>query len=137
MKRWGFKGMPATHGVTKTHRRPGNVGSGGAKARIWPGQKMPGHMGNRYRINRGLKIWRINTQYNVMWVSGLSIPGETNSICYVFDTMLPLKRKLLKPPYPTCFEDPDPNAVDIWSEELHDFRDPTIFYEPEEVSTKK
>lgn len=39
MKRWGFKGMPATHGVTKTHRRPGNIGSGGAKARVWPGQK--------------------------------------------------------------------------------------------------
>lgn len=31
--------MPATHGVTKTHRRPGNIGSGGAKARVWPGQK--------------------------------------------------------------------------------------------------
>lgn len=39
MKRWGFKGMPATHGVTKTHRRPGNIGSGGAKARVWPGTK--------------------------------------------------------------------------------------------------
>lgn len=39
MKRWGFKGMPATHGVTKTHRRPGNIGAGGAKARVWPGQK--------------------------------------------------------------------------------------------------
>lgn len=39
MKRWGFKGMPATHGVTKTHRRPGNIGSGGQKARVWPGQK--------------------------------------------------------------------------------------------------
>lgn len=38
MKRWGFKGMPATHGVTKTHRRPGNIGSGGQKARVWPGQ---------------------------------------------------------------------------------------------------
>lgn len=47
MKRWGFKGMPASHGVTKTHRRPGNIGSGGQKARVWPGQKMPGHMGNR------------------------------------------------------------------------------------------
>lgn len=39
MKRWGFKGMPATHGVTKTHRRPGNIGAGGGKARVWPGQK--------------------------------------------------------------------------------------------------
>lgn len=47
MKRHGFKGMPASHGVTKTHRRPGNIGAGGEKARVWPGTKMPGHMGNR------------------------------------------------------------------------------------------
>ncbi|KAG8042569.1 hypothetical protein G9C98_005203 [Cotesia typhae] len=42
MKRWGFHGMPATHGVTKTHRRPGNIGSGGQKARVMPGQVCPG-----------------------------------------------------------------------------------------------
>jgi len=47
MKRHGFKGMPATHGVTKSHRRGGNIGGGGEKARVWPGTKMPGHMGNR------------------------------------------------------------------------------------------
>ena len=56
MKRWGFKGGPASHGVTKTHRRPGNIGAGGGKARVWPGQKMPGHMGNRYRILYGLQV---------------------------------------------------------------------------------
>ena len=26
--RWGFAGMPASHGVTKSHRRPGHIGSG-------------------------------------------------------------------------------------------------------------
>lgn len=56
MKRWGFKGMPASHGVTKTHRRPGNIGSGGTKARVMPGTKMPGHMGNRWRIIRGFRV---------------------------------------------------------------------------------
>lgn len=56
MKRWGFHGMPATHGVTKTHRRPGNIGSGGQKARVMPGTKLPGHMGNRYRIFRGIRV---------------------------------------------------------------------------------
>jgi len=25
MKRWGFKGQPASHGQTKTHRRPGAI----------------------------------------------------------------------------------------------------------------
>lgn len=131
MKRWGFKGMPASHGVTKTHRRPGNVGSGGQKARIWPGQKMPGHMGNRYRITRGLKIWRINTKYNVMWVSGVAIPGETNSICYVFDTSLPLKRQLIKPLMPTFLGELDDSVTDYWADDVHNFKDPTIFYEVE------
>lgn len=56
MKRWGFKGMPASHGVTKSHRRPGNIGSGGTKARVMPGTKMPGHMGNRWRILRGVRV---------------------------------------------------------------------------------
>jgi ribosomal protein L3 len=56
MKRWGFAGMPATHGQTKTHRRPGNIGGGGEKARVWPGKKMPGHMGSERRTMRGLKV---------------------------------------------------------------------------------
>lgn len=56
MKRWGFKGLRATHGVTKSHRRPGNIGAGGGKARVWPGKKMPGHMGGRTRTLRGLKV---------------------------------------------------------------------------------
>lgn len=131
MKRWGFKGMPASHGVTKTHRRPGNIGSGGEKARVWPGTKMPGHMGNRYRINRGLKVWRINTKYNVMWVSGVSIPGETNSMVYIFDTKLQNRRKSMNPPSPTFLDELDEGVTDIWSEDCHNFKDPTIFYEPE------
>ena len=28
MKRWGFKGGPATHGTTKWHRRPGSIAGG-------------------------------------------------------------------------------------------------------------
>lgn len=132
MKRHGFKGMPASHGVTKTHRRGGNIGSGGAKARVWPGTKMPGHMGNRYRILRGLKIWRINTKYNVMWVQGLGIAGSTNDYVYVYDTMLPLKRNKTAPPFPTqLVVDGQSEVEDVWDVEIHNFKDPTIFYQPE------
>lgn len=99
--RHGFKGMPASHGVTKTHRRGGCIGGGGEKGRVWPGTKMPGHMGNRYRIARGLKIWRINTKYNVMWVTGSAIPGETNNLVYLFDTMLPRRKPKTSPTFPT------------------------------------
>ena len=46
MKRHGFSGMPSDErGCTKSHRRIGTIGSGRDKHRVWPGQKMPGHVG--------------------------------------------------------------------------------------------
>lgn len=131
IKRHGFKGMPASHGVTKTHRRGGNIGAGGGKARVWPGTKMPGHMGNRWRVMRGLKIWRINTKYNVMWVTGSAIPGDTNGVVYIYDTMLPLRKHKTAPPYPTYFESDAVEPEDIWYDDVHDFKDPTIQFKVE------
>lgn len=133
MKRHGFKGMPASHGVTKTHRRGGNIGAGGEKGRVWPGTKMPGHMGNRYRILKGLRIWRINTKYNVMWVQGNCIAGDTNSMVYIYDTILPLRKPQISPPFPTYFEDESEEALpeEIWYETVHDFKDPSITFAPE------
>lgn len=87
-------------------------------------------MGNRYRILKGLEIVRINKEHNILYVIGHNIPGEINNIVYIFDTMLPLKRSLIKPPLPTHFED-DGNENDIFAEKYHDFKNPTIFYEDE------
>ncbi|KAJ8679821.1 hypothetical protein QAD02_015608 [Eretmocerus hayati] len=130
MKRWGFKGMPASHGVTKTHRRPGNIGSGGAKARVMPGTKLPGHMGNRYRVLKGQRIMRINTKYNVIWVLGQASAGETGSFVTIYDTKLPLKshEKLERTPYfPTHFPNPEePLPEELFEDDLHNFLDPTI-----------
>ncbi|CAD0196022.1 unnamed protein product [Chrysodeixis includens] len=128
MKRWGFKGMPASHGVTKTHRRPGNIGAGGQKARVWPGTKMPGHMGNRWRILRGVKILRINTKHNVIWTLGVAIPGETGAMCYLFDTILPEKKHNTQPPFPT-----QPLAEDVpleyFDDSVHAFDQQSISFE--------
>ncbi|EZA59270.1 hypothetical protein DMN91_008490 [Ooceraea biroi] len=133
MKRWGFKGMPASHGVTKTHRRPGNIGSGGTKARVMPGTKMPGHMGNRWRVLRGVKILRINTKYNVLWVMANNVPGETNNYCYIFDTILPLRRLKTAPSFPTYLPtiDEQPLPEELYSEDVHSFTDPTIEFKEE------
>lgn len=127
--------MPASHGVTKTHRRPGNIGGGGEKGRVWPGTKLPGHMGNRWRMNIGLRIWRMNTQYNVMWVSGHAIAGPTNGQVYIFDTILRSRRPGLSPPFPTSFEEESKEElpIDLYDDEVHRFEDSTIFFEPEKV----
>ncbi|XP_012259407.2 39S ribosomal protein L3, mitochondrial [Athalia rosae] len=127
-KRWGFKGGPASHGNTKTHRRPGNIGGGGEKGRVWPGTKMPGHMGNDVRILRGVKILRVNTKYNVIWVLGQALPGGTNSTCFLYDTLLP-RRKLQNPPHfptylPYISEEPLPE--EMYSDEVHAYNLPSI-----------
>ena len=86
MKRWGFKGMPDTHGTTKTHRRPGCIGSGNDKARVFPGQKMPGNVGGHHRWSCGLRVWRINHAESVLYVSGPSVMGKTGDVLQICDT---------------------------------------------------
>ncbi|XP_050520654.1 39S ribosomal protein L3, mitochondrial [Daktulosphaira vitifoliae] len=130
MKRWGFHGMPATHGVTKSHRRGGNIGHGGEKGRVFPGTKMPGHMGNRYRIHRGATILRINHKFNVIWVKGVASPGETNSIVYLYDTLLPLRKPKTALPFPTSKRSED-NEIDSYADEVYKFTDQTITFEEE------
>ena len=49
MKRWGFKGQPASHGNSKAHRAPGGIGACQDPGKVWPGKKMPGRMGGKTR----------------------------------------------------------------------------------------
>jgi len=136
MKRWGFAGMPKTHGTTKSHRRPGHVGSGCDKSRIWPGQKMPGWVGGNYTWMRGLRIWRINYTENVLYVTGTAVQGDVGSIVQVCDTKLTAKKweslkkeNLTTGPrfFPTAYED---QLKDLPEEEyfsmVHDFKSPSI-----------
>ncbi len=91
MKKHGFSGMgPDEQGVTKSHRRVGHVGSGRIR-RIWPGQKMPGHVGGHFRTMPGLQIVRINYEHNVIYVLGQAVPGEPGEMIKVFDSNIPEK----------------------------------------------
>lgn len=107
MKRWGFKGQPATHGQTKTHRRPGSLGPGGDPAKVHKGKKMPGQMGNSFDTAFGLKVWRVNNKYNILYVNG-SVPGHKNCLVKVRDTRLPKWASQTRNlPFPTFFRDGD------------------------------
>ncbi|KAG5670458.1 hypothetical protein PVAND_000721 [Polypedilum vanderplanki] len=130
IKRWGFKGGPATHGTTKNHRRGGSLASG-IKSRIWKGKKMPGNMGNRWRTLRGLKIWRINRKENCIWVSGRAIAGAPGSLVYIYDTVLPLRQPKEPLHFPTFLGDESKLPEDIYEETIHKFGDLTITFEPE------
>uniref|UniRef100_UPI00398E7A4D large ribosomal subunit protein uL3m isoform X2 n=1 Tax=Pristiophorus japonicus TaxID=55135 RepID=UPI00398E7A4D len=101
MKRWGFKGQPATHGQTKTHRRPGASGPGG--------------------------VWRINTKENILYVHG-SVPGHKNCLVKVSDTSLPTHQEDNKnPPFPTYFADGNEELPDdLFDDEMFQFTEPSL-----------
>ncbi|XP_055564177.1 39S ribosomal protein L3, mitochondrial isoform X1 [Falco biarmicus] len=128
MKRWGFKGQPASHGQTKTHRRPGAISTNKA-AKVYRGKKMPGKMGNIYRTSFGLKVWRINTKHDIIYVNG-SVPGHTNCLVKVKDSRLPTYKDCnTNPPFPTFFADGDEKLPeDLYDEEVFQFTDPSVTY---------
>ena len=57
MKRWGFHGQPASHGVSLTHRSRGSLGS--RIGRVWKGTKMAGHMGGEVRPVEGMWVYKV------------------------------------------------------------------------------
>ncbi len=78
IKRHGFHRGPETHGSHNV-RQPGSVGAAADPARIFPGQKMPGQMGNKGVTVRNLRVVAVDPEKNELWVRG-GVPGSKNSV---------------------------------------------------------
>ena len=59
MKRHGFAGQPASHGNSKAHRKPGSTGGSQDPGRVYPGKKMPGHMGADKRTVQNVVVHKV------------------------------------------------------------------------------
>jgi 50S ribosomal protein uL3 len=77
MKRWGFKGGPATRGQSTSPRQTGSIGSQ-TPGRVRKGKKMAGHLGNKQVTVKGLKIVGLEKEPAKIMVSG-PVPGARNS----------------------------------------------------------
>ncbi|KAF8392660.1 hypothetical protein HHK36_023009 [Tetracentron sinense] len=70
MKRWGFSGMPASHGASLSHRSIGSTGQRDAPGKVFKGKKMPGRMGGKQRTVKNVWVYKIDPGRNLMWVKG-------------------------------------------------------------------
>ncbi len=86
MKRWGFAGLRATHGVSLSHRSHGSTGNRQDPGRVFKGKKMAGHMGDRQRTQQNLEIVRTDADRGLLFVKG-SVPGAKNSWMLVRDAV--------------------------------------------------
>ena len=86
MKRWGFGGMRATHGVSVSHRALGSTGQRQDPGRVFKNKKMAGHMGAKNRTQQNLEVVRTDVERGLIFVKG-SVPGHKGGWLLVKDAV--------------------------------------------------
>jgi large subunit ribosomal protein L3 len=85
MKRHGFKGQRASHGVKKVHRHQGGTSMNTSPARVFKGKRMAGRYGNERSTMRNLKLVGIDKEQNLLLVRG-AVPGPEGAYVTVMQT---------------------------------------------------
>lgn len=86
MKRWGFGGLRATHGVSVSHRSLGSTGQRQDPGKVFKNKKMAGHMGDKNRTQQNLEIVSTDVERGLIFVKG-SVPGSKGGWLLVKDSV--------------------------------------------------
>lgn len=82
MKRYGFGGAQASHGVSKTHRKPNSSGASSYPSRVFKGKTMPGRMGFERVTVKNLTVVAVDQENNLLLVKG-AVPGAKNGLVLI------------------------------------------------------
>ncbi|MBM3579736.1 MAG: 50S ribosomal protein L3 [Alphaproteobacteria bacterium] len=78
MKRWNFRGLEASHGVSISHRSHGSTGQRQDPGKTFRGKKMAGHMGVENVTTKNLEVVLVDKEKSVIAVKG-AVPGNAGS----------------------------------------------------------
>jgi large subunit ribosomal protein L3 len=79
MKRHGFHGLRASHGVERKHRSPGSIGACATPARVFKGTRMAGRMGGVRFTVQNLTVHAVDPENNLILVKG-ALPGPKGGL---------------------------------------------------------
>jgi large subunit ribosomal protein L3 len=82
MKRHGFGGLGAGHGVQRKHRSPGSIGACATPARVFKGTRMAGRHGGVRATTLNLKIHSVDADQGVLLIKG-AVPGPNGVLVLV------------------------------------------------------
>ncbi len=83
VKRHSFNGVgQSTHGQHNRLRAPGSVGACSTPARVFPGMRMAGQMGNERVKVQNLRVLKVDNENNLLVVSG-AVPGPKGSFVQI------------------------------------------------------
>eukprot|EP01017_Pseudomicrothorax_dubius_P012287 TRINITY_DN1494_c0_g1_i5.p1 TRINITY_DN1494_c0_g1~~TRINITY_DN1494_c0_g1_i5.p1 ORF type:complete len:435 (+),score=120.40 TRINITY_DN1494_c0_g1_i5:1335-2639(+) len=105
MKRWGFAGGPASHGASLFHRGLGATGARQDPGRVFKNKKMHGRMGGRRRMQRNLRVYKVDADRCLIYIKG-SVPGRTGSVIKIMDAERKKEQNAEFLNYPTFVPDP-------------------------------
>jgi large subunit ribosomal protein L3 len=75
IKRHHFSSNRASHGNSRSHNVPGSIGMAQDPGRVFPGKRMPGHLGAVKVTTQNLEIVRVDAERNLLLIKG-AIPGS-------------------------------------------------------------
>jgi large subunit ribosomal protein L3 len=82
MKRHNFKGVSASHGSHRNHRKPGSIGASSTPSRVFKGMRMAGRMGGERVTVLNLTVHAVDAEKGLLLVKG-AVPGARGRIVYV------------------------------------------------------
>ena len=82
MKRHNFKGVSASHGSHRNHRKPGSIGASSTPSRVFKGMRMAGRMGGERVTVLNLVVHSVDAEKGLLLVKG-AVPGARGRIVFV------------------------------------------------------
>ncbi|NYF09638.1 large subunit ribosomal protein L3 [Leifsonia sp. AK011] len=82
MKRHNFKGVSASHGAHRNHRKPGSIGASSTPSRVFKGMRMAGRMGGDRVTVLNLTVHSVDLDKGILLVKG-AVPGARGRIVFV------------------------------------------------------
>jgi large subunit ribosomal protein L3 len=90
IRRHGFGGGPKSHG--HMFQVQGSIGASSFPSRVFPGQRMPGHMGDAQITVRNLRIRGIDLEDNLLLVEG-AVPGARDGYVLISKAKAPPRER--------------------------------------------
>ena len=82
MKRHNFKGVSASHGAHRNHRKPGSIGASATPSRVFKGMRMAGRMGGERVSVLNLTVHSVDAEKGLLLIKG-AVPGARGRLVFV------------------------------------------------------
>ena len=86
MKRWNFRGLEATHGVSISHRSLGGTGGRQDPGKTFKNKKMHGHYGVDRVTTQNVEVAKVDVERGLIMIRG-AVPGSKGGWVFVRDAV--------------------------------------------------